>query len=103
MSGCDCDVALRSASSPAPEEGELAIGVNVQRPVPSPTRVSKCVWYFVRAGLVGGSATRRLYDAKGPAYLREMVMSEMPSNFACSYIWPSTSLDTALVHSIGTR
>jgi hypothetical protein len=33
-------------------------------------------------------------------YLREIVMSEMPSDLACSYIWPSTSLDTALVHSI---
>jgi hypothetical protein len=34
---------------------------------------------------------------------REIVISVIPSDFACSYIRPSTSLDTALVHSGGKR
>lgn len=32
-------------------------------------------------------------------YLRDMVIRVIPNDFACSYIRPSTSLDTALVHS----
>lgn len=32
-------------------------------------------------------------------YRSEMVISVIPSDFACSYMRPSTSLDTALVHS----
>jgi hypothetical protein len=34
----------------------------------------------------------------GP-YRSEIVINVMPSDFACSYIWPSTSEDTAEVHS----
>lgn len=35
------------------------------------------------------------------AYRSDMVMSVMPRDLAASYIFPSTSLDTALVHSKG--
>lgn len=35
------------------------------------------------------------------AYRKDIVMSVIPSDFACWYIEPSTSVETALVHSIG--
>lgn len=49
-SGCD-EAAVSAVASEAGTGGQVAIGVNVHRPVPSPIKVSKCVWYFVREGL----------------------------------------------------
>ena len=37
------------------------------------------------------------------AYRKDMVMSVIPSDFACWYIEPSTSVETALVHSVEVR
>lgn len=68
------------------------------------------MWYFIRDGLnvdgeqhgASGESVRDGGNKKGP-YRSEIVISVMPIDFACSYIRPSTSLDTALVHSTKGR
>lgn len=74
---------------------------SVQLPVPSPDNVRSCVWYFAKDGLDGKSRKKTEAQAgcvKG-TYRRDIVIRVIPTDLACSYICPSTSLDTALVHS----
>lgn len=60
------------------------------------------MWYLVREGLEDGSlsASVTVGRRERPAYRREIVMRVMPFALSASYMEPSTSLDTALVHSV---
>jgi len=64
----------------------------------SPDSVSSWVWYFIREGLYKELGSKQV-RSWGKTYQREIVISVIPNAFAASYICPSTSLNTALVHS----
>lgn len=87
--------------------------VQVHEPAASPLSVRRWVWYFISVGLCwcgekfsecgenecegeGGCEC----GTESETHRRDMVMRVIPKDFACSYIRPSTSLETALVHSV---
>jgi hypothetical protein len=57
------------------------------------------VWYFASDGLGGHTHEKIIPTDAKETDRRDIVMSVMPRDLACSYICPSTSLETALVHS----